>query len=242
MASRSILAAALLGVALGLSAFEVESLPLHLRLSALSRATPPEVVSETLVLSFEGAHRFVGAAFEYENFAAIHPFERNERGVFVLAFPIPRERREPLAYRLVVDGVWIVDPANPRRIFSRSAGVELSVAEVPFLDVERLGVYRVIGEDGRTARFLWKGAPGELVAVAGDFNRWDPFIHELEEVRPGVYRLDVPLEAGVHYYNFVVRGQYLADPLNMRKASTREGRVVSVLAAGDESAAAPRRR
>ena len=36
----------------------------------------------------------------------------NERGVFVLDYPVPEGVRE-IHYRIVVDGLWMPDPANP---------------------------------------------------------------------------------------------------------------------------------
>lgn len=229
---RAALVLAFLAASLGLSAFEVDDLSLHVTLSGLDRARAPFARGSWLVLSAEGAHRYVGAAFEHEGFARVHAFEKNAFGIFVLAYPIPLERAEPLAYRLVVDGAWVADPANPRRASAARTGLGLSVAEVPYLSAERPGLYSLVAEDGRTARFLWKGPPGERVTVAGDFNGWDPFLHELRETRPGVYELELALLPGTHYYCFVNRGEYRPDPLNYAKASSPEGRVVSVLVMG----------
>ncbi|HOX31745.1 MAG TPA: glycogen-binding domain-containing protein, partial [Spirochaetales bacterium] len=89
-----------------------------------------------------------------------------------------------------------------------------------------------LGPDGRTARFLFRGEPGELVTVCGDFDNWDPFIHELAETSPGTYELALPLPPGIHHYAFVYRGEYLPDPLNPEKALSGDGRLVSVLVSG----------
>lgn len=235
---RIILALFLVLAAASLSgAFEVESLPLHLLLAGKAEAGPPLVRGDSLVLSAKGPYRFVAAAFEFEGYRELHLFEKNAQGVFVLAFPIPLKRREPLAYRLVVDGTWMVDPSNPLKAEDRGAGLALSLAEVPFLSDERPGLYGFGAEGGRGVRFLFKGAPGEIVSVAGDFNNWDPFLHELNEASPGVYELELPLPAGAHRYAFVYRGEYLADPLNLEKATSPEGRVVSVIRVGEEGLA-----
>jgi len=236
-----ILAAALAALSLAASAEagtamrtenEVESLPLHLHLAGLKRAAPPAAFEDRMVFSVEGPYRFVGAAFEHEGFALIHPFARNKQGVFVLAYPIPLKRREPLVYRLVADGAWMSDGLNPRRAYQAAGGLELSVVEVPYLSDLHLGLYAILGPDGRTARFLFRGAPGELVTVCGDFDNWDPFIHELAETSPGTYELALPLPPGIHHYAFVYRGEYLPDPLNPEKALSGDGRLVSVLVSG----------
>jgi hypothetical protein len=208
----------------------IESLPLHLALAGMKAAQAPRVVEGELVLSASGPYRSVAAAFAHEDFATLHPYERNRQGVFVLAYPVPLKwKAETLEYRIIIDGVWTVDPADPERRSDPATGLELSIARVPYLSDLHLGLYKVLAEDGRTARFLFQGASGESVTVCGDFNGWDPFIHEMSETSPGVYQLELPLPPGRHYYDFVYRGEELPDPLNPQKAATKEGREVSVL-------------
>jgi hypothetical protein len=207
----------------------IESLPLHLEMSMLKAAKAPEAIEGELLLSASGPYRAVAAAFAHEGFAILHPYERNRQGVFVLAYPIPLKRSEALEYRVIVDGVWTVDPANPERRTDPASGLELSVARVPNLSDLHLGLYRLLGDDGRTARFLFRAASGESVSVSGDFDNWDPFIHAMPETSPGQYQLDLPLPPGTHYYCFIYRGESLSDPLNPAKASSADGKIVSVL-------------
>jgi hypothetical protein len=226
-----VLCAFLAAVAISISAGGnvVESLPLHLKLAGLKAAKGPELFEDYLVLSAVGPFRFVGAVFEHEGFIRIHAFERNSQGVFVLAYPIPLKRSSPLAYRLVIDGVWTADPSNPRRRSDRPTGLELSVVDVPNLSDLRLGRREILAEDGRTAHFLYRAEPGETVSVCGSFDNWDPFIHEMAETSPGTYELELPLPPGTNYYAFVHRGETKPDPLNVAKASRPEGQVVSVV-------------
>jgi hypothetical protein len=208
----------------------IEDLDLHLVLAGMRAASAPRVIEGHLVLSASGPYRAVAAAFAHEGFATLHAYERNRQGVFVLAYPVPLKwDKGSLEYRVIADGVWTVDPANSERIDDPATGLELSVAAVPNLSDLHLGLYKVLGEDGRTARFIFRGGAGESVAVCGDFNNWDPFIHAMTETAPGVYQLEIPLPKGRHYYDFVYRGEELPDPLNPDKAATREGKQVSVL-------------
>ncbi len=211
----------------------IESLSLHLAMASLKKAEAPKVVDGELVLSISGPYRSAAAAFAHEGFAILHPYERNRQGVLVLAYPVPLKRSEPLEYRVIVDGAWIADPMDPESRSDPVTGLELSVARVPYLSDLHLGLYKILEDDGHTARFLFQGQPGERVTVSGDFNNWDPFIHELAETSPGVYELELPLPTGRHYYTFVYLGESLPDPLNPEKASSREGKVVSVLNAID---------
>jgi len=207
----------------------VDSVPLHLKLAGMTAAEAPQVIEDRLVLSVAGPYRFVGAAFAHEGFAVIHPFDRNTQGVFVLAYPIPLKMNASLVYRLIIDGVWTFDPSNPHSTTDPSTGAALSIADIPYRSDLHLGLYKILEPDGHTAHFTFQGAPGEVVTVCGDFDDWDPFIHEMKETRPGLYELELPLTAGVHFYGFVYRGDVVPDPLNGVKASNRDGKVVSVL-------------
>jgi hypothetical protein len=67
------------------------------------------------------------------------------------------------------------------------------------------------------------------VTVAGSFNAWDPFIHELYEIAPGVYELSLQLPPGEYHYVFVYRGNRVPDPLNRQLLYGADGRPVSGL-------------
>jgi len=208
----------------------IDSLDLHLVLAGMKAGRAPQVVENHLVLAVSGPYRAVAVAFAHEGFAKLHAFDRNRQGVFVYAYPVPLKwEKGSLEYRLIIDGVWTVDPSDPDVLEEPASGIEVSTARVPYLSDLHLGLYKILDEDGRTARFIFRGAAGEAVAVCGDFNNWDPFIHAMSETSPGVYRLDLPLPKGRHYYDFVYRGEEVPDPLNPDKAATKDGRQVSVL-------------
>lgn len=210
------------------AAMQIDSLDLHLKLAGMKEAEPPQIIDKYLVLSAKGPYRYVGAAFESEGFAKVHVFDQNKQGVFLLALPLPLKCSRPIAYRLVIDGVWTYDPLNPLHSEERS-GLELSLVNVPYLTDEVPGLYHIVGDDGRTARFLFKGEAGMVVTVAGSFDNWDPFLYELEETSPGVYEISIPLPAGRQYYAFFYDGEAHPDPLNQEKATSRDGTIVSVI-------------
>lgn len=213
-----------------------ESIDLHLHLVSMKDARAPEIFEDRLILSAKGPWRYVAAAFESEGFTTLHPYLRNKQGVFILVMPLPLKARSPIAYRLVVDGAWIADPLNPLRA-ETSSGMAVSLAQVPFISDERAGSYEILAEDGHTARFLFKGEPGMVVTLAGTFNNWDPFLYEMEETSPGVYRLELGLLDGIHYYAFYYDGEAHSDPLNIDRATAPSGEVVSVLVVGPRVAA-----
>lgn len=211
----------------GLFAFDIDNTTLHIHLAGLSNARAPEIVEDWLVLSVKGQYRYVGAAFSHENWSKTHAFEKNREGVWVLAIPLPYGDASHATYRLILDGLWVADPSNPERVLDRTSGVSLSVLHFPGRSRTVLGVWDPAGPDG--AVFWFKGMPGERVSVAGNFNAWDPFIHELEEIAPGEYMLKLNLPVGEYYYVFVYRNEFIPDPLNSQMLYSRDGRYVSWL-------------
>ncbi|MBN1241933.1 MAG: hypothetical protein JXA15_04410 [Spirochaetales bacterium] len=226
-------AAMLIATSGAAAAFEVESLSLHLLLASIDSGRAPLVDEDHLVFSVSGPYRFVGIAFAHEDWRSVHMFERNRQGVFVFACPLPVEgrgvRAGPIGYRLVVDGAWIPDPANPVRARDAATGVMVSFVDVPWLSSARLGYWDLLDPDSRTAHFRFSGEAAQRVTVAGTFNGWDPFVHELIETAPGIYELDLVLPPGEHRYVFWYRGERMPDDLNPVRLYDAEGYPVSIL-------------
>jgi 1,4-alpha-glucan branching enzyme len=65
---------------------------------------------------------------------------------------------------------------------------------------------------GRRQTFSFS-APGALsVQLVGDFTHWKESPISLQRESDGVWRTTVELEAGVHYYRFLVDGEWRDDP------------------------------
>ncbi len=215
------------GTIRGAYAFDVTSVNLHLYLSGLKEARAPVVMEGHLVLSAAGPYRFVGAAFSYEQWRSVHAFEINRNGVFVLAVPLPYGEAAAVRYRFVLDGLWAADPSNPVVERDSATGAAMSLALLPDRPRTVLGIWDPAGEGG--ASFYFEGEPGQRITVAGSFNGWDPFIHELEERSPGRYELWLTLPPGDYYYVFVYRGERISDPLNRKLLYGKDGRPVSAI-------------
>jgi hypothetical protein len=202
-----------------------------LELGALTEAEAPRILGGELLLTYafdsdpesERVHT-VQAAFSHENYSVLHPFLRNENGVFLLLTEIPNTS-EPLLYRLIVDGTWTTDPNNPHRSVDQW-GVPLSEIVVrPQALASRVPVVH----DGGEVEFVLRAAPNSRVSIAGSFNAWDPFMTPLFEIEPGVYRRRLRVGAGEHFYYYIVDGLRLPDPENDERRWNRSGRQVSVL-------------
>ncbi len=103
------------------------------------------------------------------------------------------------AYKFIVDGQWILDPANP---VVRKDG---SGHENSFLGI------------GDTIYFRLKGYQDkESVYLAGDFNAWNQWELKMKKVTGG-WELPYVLAPGNYEYKFIVEGNWIADPENPYK-------------------------
>ncbi|MHC1702861.1 MAG: glycogen-binding domain-containing protein [Tenuifilaceae bacterium] len=108
------------------------------------------------------------------------------------------------AYKFIVDGNWITDPANK---VTRNDG--------------RGNINSFIGI-GEEHIFKLSGYPSaDKVFLAGNFNAWNNA--ELEMVRiSGGWQLPYSLGAGNYEYKFVVSGKFITDPQNPYKIGSGE--------------------
>lgn len=208
-------------------ALEADSFEQNLYLQRLTSAQPPVVINNVIIFSYEAPRgtRLVAARFSHENYSVLHPFKRNEHGIFVLALPLPPT---PLLikYRLMVDGVWTYDPVNPwQEIDSR--GIVFSLFDCPGQE-SQTWPSPVLLKDG-WVEFTYAYQPGSRVTLSGDFNAYDPFSLPLAEIKPGIYQIRIKLFPGQHYYYFVVDGIPLPDPVNPTIAETGRGQRLSVV-------------
>ena len=185
---------------------------LRAEVDVMARAAPPFVRDSWVVFSYRttASARYVALRFEHEGYRVLHPMALNQRNTFVLVYE-PPAGLDRLTYRMSVDGLWVRDPANPH--FSADAfGTEYSTVDLGDLRPasSRDPLVRADGE----VTFTLRSEPGRLVSIAGSFNRWDPFVHPLEETRPGEYSVTLRLPAGEHYYYFLSNGGKLLDPAN----------------------------
>ena len=217
---KSILGSVLLVAALA-GTYGEDSSRVMMEIRGYTRAQPPRTIGQTLVLSYqsESITRFVGARFEHESFAVLHPYSRTEAGVFVLAFPLPFDQNT-IKYRIVVDGLWMRDPLSTA-VQTDLFGIEYSVIHFQHVVAQPL-VSPEFQDDG-TVTFHFVEEPGKSVFLAGDFNGWDPFVHRLRETEPGRYSIKLPMTSGRHFYVFHMDGRRLLDPMNPDSATSRSG-------------------
>jgi len=214
------------------------------RLLTLSGPGAPVIVDNAVIFTADSNLRRVGIAFAHENFANVHwyrqllipqdylnpvllPGERipgpyRDSGIQFHVFQIPQNLRE-LEYRIIINGLWTVDPANPLTRRDPVTGLSLSVLNLP----QRQSRPNPLNTLPEGVSFTFNGPPGEIVTVAGNFNSWDPFMYELREGPAGVYNLVLPLPPGIYQYIFFHRGERHVDPFNPRRIYARDGSAAS---------------
>jgi len=205
--------------------FGVNPQTLDIAVRSLAAAQAPRMVEDVLLLTLKPGTRtrFVGARFAHESWKVLHPYAVNESGVFVLDYPVPEGVRE-IRYKIVVDGLWMADPTNPR-VDTDAVGNEVSVFTLEKEPVRLILNPRREIDGGIT--FLFRGAPGKRVSIAGDFNFWDPFVDTLVETTPGMYRITLRVPAGEHWYFFFTEGRRILDMFNPETGVDPDGNIVS---------------
>lgn len=108
------------------------------------------------------------------------------------------------AYKFIVDGEWITDPANK---VTRPDG--------------RGNLNSFLGL-GDTLFFTLSGYPGaKKVMVCGDFNAWNQEELAMDKIRGG-WQLPYVLAPGNYQYKFLVDGEWITDPGSQYRTGTGE--------------------
>jgi len=221
-----------------------ESYELVNRLLSLQKPGAPVIHENFVIFTADSSLRRVGIAFAHENFANIYWFRQllipqdrrtpillpgenipnpyMDSGMQFHVYQVPDHLRE-LEYRLVINGLWTIDPINPQSRRDPISGLAFSVLRLPHRPT-RVNPLNGL-PDG--LNFSFRGPPGETITVAGNFNSWDPFMYELKEGPEGIYNITIPLPSGTYQYVFFHRGERFTDPYNPRRIYGRNGSAAS---------------
>ncbi len=199
---------------------------LQLKVLDLTEAGPPEIYNDYLIFSYQVdiPIRYIGIRFEHEDYKDLYVYSRNENDVYYLIYLIPAERAT-LKYRMVIDGLWIIDKYNEISVKDELTGIEFSI--VDFGESFEKKIENPIMGNEPLISFAYKGDPGRSIFIIGDFNNWDPYMYKLDEISPGYYFISLNIGPGRHYYNFVINGEKVADPNNYNNVYDRESNLMS---------------
>jgi len=223
-----------------------ESYELIDRLLSLSGPAAPVIHENYVIFTADSSHRRVGVAFAHENFGNVYWFRQLLVSQDRLNAPIPPGQKEPdpykdsgikfhvyevpghlnlrdIEYRLVINGLWTVDPFNSQTRRDPVSGLAMSIVRLPPRQLRPNPLNGL--PEGLT--FTYRAPPGETITVAGSFNSWDPFMYELREGPAGVYSITIPLPRGTYQYVFFHRGRRFVDPNNPQRIYARDGSAAS---------------
>ena len=188
-----------------------------------------------IVFSAELGPRYVGIAFDFENYQIIHPFMRkstyDQNGdhvntwYFYILEDVPQT--DKIYYRMIIDGLWTTDSLNPQQYYDTRTGIHLSELTIQKQGTAALRTGAVRG--GAATHFVYRGKSGQKVRLAGTFTKWDSWIYELKETAAGFYELDLPLPSGTYYYVYYIGVDRFPDVTNHDRAWTDDGRPISKL-------------
>jgi 1,4-alpha-glucan branching enzyme len=147
-------------------------------------------------------------------------------GYFETVIPLFEQKR--YRYKLIVDGVWQQDYANPNRERTPDGDV-LSWFEIK---QKRL---RYNENPKKITHEMWRfyhiDPEARYVSLAGSFNSYNPYEAVMKRDESGVWVTEVQILPGEHYYCFVVDGKWKPDPARRAKVVTRFGQEFSIFVA-----------
>jgi len=198
----------------------------------IEKPQAPVITDDYIIFTSDCDYRFVGIAFDFEDYQIIHPFQiltrkddDNVKKRSLMFYTYERQHKfTKLKYRLVLDGLWTTDPHNPNKEFDEDTSLYFSKVE----DVNSVKIYTQPTKKD-TVHFIYKGKSGQRVNLSGNFSNWDPWIYQLTETKPGLYELDLPLPSGKYLYTYYIGFNQVLDTTNPERAYAPDGRSVNVI-------------
>jgi 1,4-alpha-glucan branching enzyme len=186
----------------------------------------PLVLDDYIFFYFDGEADKVLLSGDFNGWKRDTPMAYNpETGVWSYRFE-DRLDAGDYSYKLVIDDIWTPDPNNTNS-YINDYGQEVSSFSLE--DDYIPGKTYPLILNSNTYRFLYEGDGLNNVALAGNFNNWNPYAHPMENLGAGDWALDIELKQGFTIYCFVVDGNWIPDPKNLNQYSDGLGNTVNVL-------------
>jgi len=238
---KRIITAMLLILCIGImGALDLESYEFMDYLLSLNGPQAPVIFQDAVIFTASSSFRRVGISFAHDSFSKVHWLQRllihrdsaetaaenrrnadpyRDSGILFHVEIIP-EGIENMDYRMVIDGLWTVDPLNSHNI-TGAGGIQNSRVMLP------VNKRPPSSPPPGTFRFMFNAPPGERITIGGSFNNWDPFMYEMRETGTGIYALTLDLPPGIYEYVFFYRGERFTDPNNPNRVYTKDGKTAS---------------
>lgn len=203
-----------------------------LAVTEISGVKAPYISGNYIVFTAPVTARSVGIAFDFENFRKIHYFKLRKNygydgeltsSYYFHLVEIPKKREE-ICYRLIIDGLWTIDPNNNDTVHNEYDNYTLSRIKLPVIS-EKATEER----DSGTIHFVCTAESGQKIRLGGTFTNWDSWIYEMTETAPGLYEIDIPLHSGTYYYAYYTGITSFLDPTNPLRGYSADGKIVSCI-------------
>lgn len=184
----------------------------------------PLVLENALVFFYYGQAREVLLAGEFNSWALNLPMKQEKSNLWVAAWTNRLPAGE-YKYRFRVDGFWIPDPTNPLSTFDASREeLSLFTLDAPFIADKKYPLW--LSND--VYRFRYINTNTRAAAVAGSFNSWNPFSHQMAYLGAGLFEIDITLDPKkIHLYSIVADGIWILDEGNRQQYRSPQGRPVN---------------
>ena len=201
-------------------------------IARIDKVSAPFIVDDYIIFTADSKSRHVGIAFDFENFRTIHSFQKVNttdvdgkvvQSVYFHILEVPKGLKN-VSYRLVIDGLWTIDPNNKHQTFDTKSNLILSTVAVQRQEVPTTETVKK-----NLVRFVYQGQSGQIIRLGGTFTNWDSSIYVMRETAPGLYELEIPLPRGTHYYAYYDGMASFVDKTNPERAYTADGRTASVI-------------
>ncbi|MGL4394334.1 MAG: hypothetical protein ACRCS8_03825 [Brevinema sp.] len=185
----------------------------------------PILLENYILFYYQGKAKSVMIAGEFNNWQDnwIMQEAKSNLWTFAITNRLPKGEYK---YRLKVDGFWIADPSNPHAVFD-SARQKLSIL---ILDKEFLPNQKYpMWVSNNIYVFKYTNTNAKNVSIAGDFNNWNPYSHQMKDNGVGEYTIEIELVPKKNYmYSFVQDGNWRFDENNRKQYLNDQNRPVNI--------------
>ncbi len=174
----------------------------------------PLILSNMILFFYQGPAKSVEIAGDFNNWSNNLVMEQSRPNLWILSLKT-RIPKGIYRYRLKVDGFWISDPANP--VYETDFGRQkLSILNLSsdFTPDKKYPFW----VSNNTYVFQYQSTNANIVTIAGDFNNWNPYSHQLKHRGAGSFEIELELSPQeIHLYSFIQDGIWVPDPNNKKQ-------------------------
>ncbi len=190
--------------------------------------TNPKVTKKGLIFKYENSFaKSVYLKSSFDNWEHRYPFRKVHsyaskmwNGEWELLLPIEEYKfqlkKGTYKYKLLVDGYFVSDP-NSQDVITTRASEKISA----FTLKEDINYYNQspisVKDKKHVYKFFYYNPDAKRVSFAANFNNYNPYNLPFQKREDGYWVLEIELLPGKTFYNFVVDGEWIKDPMNPHK-------------------------